>query len=156
MASIREAAQQVLNIARDGIGWIVFWKEGRGWDSDDVYVDYDESGTVAYDKDGIKIVLKDTYEEEYLGQCIAVYVSNQSDKNISVAGAETVSVNGKEVTPFFGSDVMKGKHDITYISFDEAENISKIENFEGSFCIYDHDTGDVLVEKTEPVSVAYE
>ena len=121
-----------------------------------VTVDYDESGTVAYDKDGIKIVLKDTYEEEYLGQCIAVYVSNQSDKNISVAGAETVSVNGKEVTPFFGSDVMKGKHDITYISFDEAENISKIENYEGSFCIYDHDTGDVLVEKTEPVSVAYE
>ena len=121
-----------------------------------VTVDYDESGTVAYDKDGIKIVLKGTYEEEYLGQCIGVYVSNQSDKNITVAGAEKVSVNGKEVTPYFGSDVMKEKHDITHISFDEAENISKIESFEGSFCIYDYDTGDVLVEKPEPVSVAYE
>ena len=46
MASIREAAQQVLSTARDGIGWIVFWKEGRGWDSTDVYVDYTESGRI--------------------------------------------------------------------------------------------------------------
>ncbi|MBQ7558070.1 MAG: hypothetical protein IJT00_08400 [Lachnospiraceae bacterium] len=31
MASIREAARDVLDVARDGIGWIALWKEGRGW-----------------------------------------------------------------------------------------------------------------------------
>ena len=50
---------------------------------------------------------------------------------------------------------MKEKEDITQISFDEAENVSKRESFEGSFCIYDYDTGDVLVEKTESVTVTY-
>lgn len=42
MASIREAAQNVLDIAKDGIGWIAFWKEGRGWESDYFWPDYDE------------------------------------------------------------------------------------------------------------------
>lgn len=31
MASIRVEAQDVLDIARDGIGWIALWKKGRSW-----------------------------------------------------------------------------------------------------------------------------
>ena len=31
MASIRQEAQDVLDVARDGIGWIGVWKNGRGW-----------------------------------------------------------------------------------------------------------------------------
>ena len=31
MASIRVEAQDVLNVARDGIGWIALWKNGRSW-----------------------------------------------------------------------------------------------------------------------------
>ena len=41
MASIREAAQNVLDVARDGIGWIVLWKEGRSWESMAFWPDYD-------------------------------------------------------------------------------------------------------------------
>ena len=32
MASLRECTRQVLDIARDGIGFITLWKEGRSWE----------------------------------------------------------------------------------------------------------------------------
>lgn len=31
MASMRQAAQDVLDEARDGIAWIAVWKDGKGW-----------------------------------------------------------------------------------------------------------------------------
>lgn len=31
MASLRIEAQDVLDVARDGIGWIALWKKGRSW-----------------------------------------------------------------------------------------------------------------------------
>lgn len=43
MASIRKAAQWVLDDCRDSIGWVAIWKEGRSWESDRIYgVDFDE------------------------------------------------------------------------------------------------------------------
>lgn len=42
MANIRQAAQNVLDIAKDGIGWIVFYKDGRGWGSAYCYPEYSE------------------------------------------------------------------------------------------------------------------
>lgn len=42
MATIRQAAQNVLGEARDGIAWIALWKDGRGWKSEAFYPDYDE------------------------------------------------------------------------------------------------------------------
>jgi hypothetical protein len=33
MASLRIEAQDVLDVARDGIGWIALWKSGRSWRS---------------------------------------------------------------------------------------------------------------------------
>lgn len=55
MASIRTEAQDVLDIARDGIGWIALWKNGRSWrtmtfwpditsDGDLVFEDFDREG----------------------------------------------------------------------------------------------------------------
>lgn len=42
MASIRQAAQDVIDVARDGIGWIALWKDGKGWMSMEFYPDYNE------------------------------------------------------------------------------------------------------------------
>lgn len=43
MASIRAAAQWVLEDCREGIGWVAVWKEGRGWQSDRIFgLDFDE------------------------------------------------------------------------------------------------------------------
>ena len=47
MASLRTEAQDVLQTARDGIGWIICWKNGRSWNCYDVYPeDYDDSTSV--------------------------------------------------------------------------------------------------------------
>lgn len=42
MATLRQNAQDMLDIARDGIGWIALWKDGKGWMSMDFWPDYDE------------------------------------------------------------------------------------------------------------------
>lgn len=48
MASIRVATANVIDTARDGISWICFWKEGRGWNSTTIYgVDYNERTNTA-------------------------------------------------------------------------------------------------------------
>lgn len=48
MASIRNAAQWVLDDCRDGIGWVAIWKEGRSWESERIYgVDFDEHNYTA-------------------------------------------------------------------------------------------------------------
>lgn len=39
MASLRQAAQSVLDEGRDGIGWIACWKEGRGWGCESFWPD---------------------------------------------------------------------------------------------------------------------
>lgn len=48
MASIRQAAQDVLDVAREGIGWIALWKEGRGWGSWCFWGDTDRDGTLRF------------------------------------------------------------------------------------------------------------
>lgn len=49
MASIRTAAQDVLSIARDGIGWIALWKDGKGWMSMDFWPDIDSRGRLTFE-----------------------------------------------------------------------------------------------------------
>ena len=49
MASIRVEAQDVLDIARDGIGWIAVWKNGRSWRTMTFWPDIDDSGYPVFD-----------------------------------------------------------------------------------------------------------
>lgn len=76
MASIREAAQRVLDTARDGIGWIAFWKEGRGWNSDYVAVDFDERGRILAIDDGDLDLLREVYEKDHSAILVNSYVHN--------------------------------------------------------------------------------
>ena len=64
MANIRQAAQNVLDIARDGIGWIVFYKDGRGWGSTYCYPEYFEDTNILDFSDC------DDYEMEELQQIL--------------------------------------------------------------------------------------
>ena len=41
MASMRTAAQNVLCEAREAIAWIALWKDGRGWNTEAFWPDYD-------------------------------------------------------------------------------------------------------------------
>ena len=45
MASIRQIAADVFDTARDGIGWIALWKEGRGWNVETIFTESEDYGT---------------------------------------------------------------------------------------------------------------
>lgn len=49
MASIRQTAQDMLDVARDGIGWIALWKDGKGWMAMDFYPDIDRKGRLTFE-----------------------------------------------------------------------------------------------------------
>ena len=62
MASIRQAAQDVIDEARDGIAWIALWKDGKGWMSMSFWPDYDEATNRftfdEYDKSALQNIIK--------------------------------------------------------------------------------------------------
>lgn len=65
MASIRNAAQWVLDDCRDGIGWVAIWKEGRSWESERIYgVDFNEREYTA--------TIDDSEEQERLQAILAI------------------------------------------------------------------------------------
>ena len=65
MASIRKAAQWVLDDCRDGIGWVAIWKEGRSWESERIYgVDFYECTYTA--------TIDDAEEQERLQAILAI------------------------------------------------------------------------------------
>lgn len=49
MASLRLAAQDVLDVARDGIGWIALYKQGRSWTSFSFWPDVTKDGTLVFE-----------------------------------------------------------------------------------------------------------
>lgn len=49
MATLRQNAQDMLDVAREGIGWIALWKDGKGWMSRDFYPDMDRSGALIFE-----------------------------------------------------------------------------------------------------------
>lgn len=51
MANLRETAQSVLYEACDGIAWIAFYKEGRGWGAACFWPDMDRDGDLIFDPD---------------------------------------------------------------------------------------------------------
>ncbi len=121
----------------------------------DTYMNaFDESGTVAYDKDGIKIVVRDAVTDDILGAEIPIYVSNQTDKFISV-GAFEGELNGKKTEIYYGADVLPGKHSVNLLGPSVDEALEKIDSAKLTFSIMDFETGETIVEKTEPLSITY-
>lgn len=61
MASLRQTAQDMLDVARDGIGWIALWKDGKGWMAMDFYPDIDRTGHLTfedYELEGLRNIAK--------------------------------------------------------------------------------------------------
>lgn len=119
---------------------------------------FDDSGNVAYEGNGVKIVVKGLSEDDSIfGPGIIVYIENSSDKDITVQTRD-VSVNGFMVNALFSSDVMVGKHAvdaITFLSSELEENeITAIEAVELSFHIYDFAEWETIVD-TDVVSMTF-
>lgn len=49
MATLRQNAQDMIDVAREGIGWIALWKDGKGWMSRDFYPDIDRLGRLTFE-----------------------------------------------------------------------------------------------------------
>lgn len=119
---------------------------------------FDDSGSVAYEANGIKIVVKGLSDNDsFLGPSIIVYIENTSNNNITVQ-ARKVSVNGFMIDPIFSSDVVAGKRaidSITFMTSDLEDNdISVIETVELSFHIFDIESWDTIVD-TEIISITF-
>lgn len=119
---------------------------------------YDDSGEVAYDADGIKIVVKGLSEDDSIfGPGIVVYIENNSEQNFTVQTRD-VSVNGFMIDAMFSSDVMVGKRTIdaiTFFSSDLEENeIAAIETVELSFHIFDADSWSTITD-TDLITITF-
>lgn len=115
---------------------------------------YDDSGTLAYDANGMKIVVKGlSPDSSILGDGLVVYLYNSSDAALCVQTREC-SVNGFMIDPLFSQEVGVGKHSISTITFMDAdleENaITEITEVELSFHIFDAETWMDAVD-TDPI-----
>lgn len=118
----------------------------------------DDSGTVFYDTDGIKIIGKGlSTDDSIFGPGLIVYIENNTEKNITVQVRDT-SVNGFMVDPSMSQDVVSGKKAIsavTFFSSDLEENgIEDITEIETSFHIFDMDSWDGIAD-TEAIVINF-
>ena len=76
MASIREAARNVLDVAQDRTGWIACWKEGRSWAARAFWPNYDErTGRITLDSDDTK-ELREIIQKDGGAILVNAYVHN--------------------------------------------------------------------------------
>lgn len=116
---------------------------------DKMDVTVEETGTVLYENDEIKVMGRYVNEDSIWGAAVLLYLENNTDKNI-VVSCEDMSINGFMVTPLFYGDVYAGKKSVDTImilSTDlEANGITKIEEIELSFHIYNSESYDTIAK----------
>ena len=82
---------------------------------------YDDSGFVALEKNGIKIVIKKlNVEDSFWGADVYVYVENNSSEDITVQ-VRDLSVNGFMMSPVFSCEVLAGRKAYDTITLFESE-----------------------------------
>ncbi len=111
---------------------------------------YDDSGAVAIDENGIKIVIKKIdSEDSFWGADVLVYIENNRDQDVTIQ-AQNVSINGFMIDPIFSSDVLSGKKaydTITFMESDLEENsITDIKDIELSFHVFDLNSWDTIFD----------
>lgn len=119
---------------------------------------YDDSGDLAYDGNGIKIVVKGlTEDDSLLGPSIVVYLENTGDKNVTVQ-TKDVTVNGMMVEAVFSSEVVAGKRTVDTITFLESDieenDITEIKDVELSFHVFDSEEWETIVD-TESIKLSF-
>ena len=120
---------------------------------------FDDSGTVFYDANGIRIIGKGlSTEDSFFGPGLIVYIENNNEKNITVQVRDT-SVNGFMVDTSMSQDVISGKKALTAVTFFdfslEENGIEEIGQIETSFHIFDMDEWNVIAD-TDPIVIEFE
>ena len=120
---------------------------------------YDDSGFVAVDQDGYRIIIKKLDDEEsFWGADIYIYAENNSDRDVTIQ-ARDVSINGYMVNPMFSCDILSGKKAFDSITFLESDlkdnNIEDITDMELYFTVVDKNTFDTI-QDTDVIQVSFE
>lgn len=116
-------------------------------------------GFVAYEGDGVKIVVKKmNSEDSFWGADVFLYIENNGDKNVTVQSRD-VSINGFMVDPLFSCDVLAGKKAYDTMSFLQSDlednGITDITEMEVSFHIFDADEWETIKD-TDSVTIKFE
>lgn len=119
---------------------------------------YDDSGEVLVETDGVKIVGKGlSASDSFWGPGVILYIENNSDKNITVQ-VRDVSINGFMVTSSMSEDVLVGKKAISAVQFFstdlESNGIDDITSVELYFHIFEAETFDTITE-TDVITINF-
>lgn len=121
--------------------------------------EYDDSGTVAVDMNGVKIVIKKLdSSDSFWGADVYVYIENNSEQDITVQTRD-VSINGFMVDPIFSSDIVAGKKAFDTITFMESDltdnDITDINTIELIFHIFNTDSWNTIFD-SDIVSITFD
>jgi len=120
---------------------------------------YDDSGFVALDNDGIKVVVKKLdSDDSFWGADIYVYIENNGNSDVTIQ-LRDVSVNGFMIEPIFSCDILSGKKAFDTITFMESDltdnDIENISELEFSFHIFDMDSWNTIYD-SEIITVTFD
>lgn len=120
--------------------------------------DYDDSGQLILDQDGIRIIVRGIDNEDTLwGASVVLFIENNQDQGIRVQ-AKDVSVNGFAIDSLLSSEIPAGKKAYAEISFAEADlkehDIKTIEEIEMVLHISEIESWDSLLI-SDPITVSF-
>lgn len=117
----------------------------------------DESGQIAYDDNGIKIIFKGVNTDRAYsdGTEVMVYMINGTDKTVAVR-AKDVVVNGYDMTSAMNSTILPDKRAVDVVTLYKLDmeeyGIDEIDSIKISFVIKDADQWETI-DSTELISV---
>lgn len=110
--------------------------------------EYDDSGILALEDSGIKIVFqKAVLDESLLGADIFVYAENNREEDVTLAEKD-VSINGIAVDSLLACEIVAGKkaYDKITIFLSEENKITSIDEIQLWFHIYNTDTWETILD----------
>lgn len=125
----------------------------------DGYVqNYDDSGNLLVDAEGVKIIGKGlSANDSFWGPGLILYIENNSDKNVTIQ-VRDVSINGFMVSSSMSEDVVVGKKAISAVQFFstdlESNGIDDITEVELYFHIFEAETWDTIVD-TDVITINF-
>lgn len=118
---------------------------------------YDDSGTVAFEAKGVKIIVKGLTDESIFGPGVMLLIINESKKDVTVTTRD-VSVNGFMIDDLFYCDVLSGMRAMeagTFLKSSLEDNgVEEIEEVEMTFHITEADGWDTIAD-SEPVTISF-
>ncbi|MBQ3842773.1 MAG: hypothetical protein II820_08790 [Ruminiclostridium sp.] len=118
---------------------------------------YDDYGDVAYDKDGIKVIIQSTdYDSDFWGPTVNVFAHNDSDKSVEVRVSQA-TLNGEEHECLSSFEITPGCYLIDELLFEDASDVQPLGTFTAVFEIYEFSSSSdgKLIGRSEPVTAKF-